>query len=123
MDTQKQREPATTYRNLSIRPIPEKLKQELVADEYYSRCARVKTGDCYGRITWEQAFIYAGKQINKRWAIIPLCEYHHLRNGLDKGENQRIALARATPDDLAKYPNFDWEKRRKYLHNWAVVRR
>lgn len=90
-------------------------------DPYYQVCAR-KNGECQGRITWEHAFIYAGKQINEKWAIIPLCVYHHLGEGLVKNENQRIALARATPEDLAKYPNFDWEKRRNYLNNWAVLK-
>lgn len=83
-------------------------------DLYYKHCARANF-DCSGRITWEHAFIYAGKQINEKWAIIPLCVYHHLGEGLDKHENQRIALRRATEEDLAKYPKKDWEYEKAWL--------
>ena len=76
-------------------------------DPYYKKCARTDD-DCSGRITWEHAFIYAGKQINERWAIIPLCVYHHLWEGMDKRKNEAIALARATEEDLAKYPRKNW---------------
>jgi hypothetical protein len=99
-----------------MRPIPPKLKAELAADPYYKICARWKEGGCEGRITWEHAFTYAGKQINERWAIIPLCWHHHLGPGLNKAKNQQIALARATPEDLAKYPKVDWEAERKRIN-------
>lgn len=90
-------------------PIPKKLKEEMSQDPYYRECAR-KDETCYGRITWEHAFIYAGKQIQEKWAIIPLCWWHHLEGGLDKKENQRIAVARATVEDLAKYPRKKWSE-------------
>lgn len=80
-----------------------KLREEMASDSYYSRCARFDA-DCRGRITWEHALIYAGRQVNEKFAIIPLCVYHHLGAGLVKKENQRIALERATDDDLKKYP-------------------
>jgi hypothetical protein len=104
-----------------MRLISQKLRSEMAADPYYQVCVR-KDSTCQGRITWEHAFIYAGKQINEKWAIIPLCVYHHLREGLSKEENQRIALSRATPEDLARYPNYNWEKRRNYLSNWVVLK-
>lgn len=65
--------------------------------------------ECEGRITIEHAFTYAGKQINELWALIPLCEYHHLGEGLIKRENQRIAVARATDEELSKYPRINWD--------------
>jgi hypothetical protein len=62
--------------------------------------------------------MYAGRQINEAWAIIPLCEFHHLEAGFNKAMNQRIALLRATPEDLAKYPRIDWSKLEKaVLHS------
>lgn len=97
-----------------MRPIPEQLKKEMANDPYYSICAR-ESMDCSGRITWEHAYIYAGKQINEKWAIIPLCWYHHLGSGLNKHENQKIALQRATEQDLAKYPKKDWNKEKIWL--------
>ncbi len=97
-----------------MRPIPPALKKEMADDPHYKHCARANS-DCSGRITWEHAYIYAGKQINEKWAIIPLCVFHHLGEGLDKHENQRIALSRATDEDLAKYPKKDWGYERRKL--------
>jgi len=99
-----------------MRPIPTKLKKELENDPYYKQCSRHSDGDCDGRITWEHAFIYAGRQINKKWAIIPICEHHHFGPGLDKEKNQWIALNRATLEDLAKYPKRDWQQLLRYLN-------
>jgi len=76
------------------------------ADPYYKACARRKDGGCGGRVTWEHTLIYGGKQLNEKWAIIPLCERHHgvntyQDNGeLNKQENVRIALNRATEAEL-----------------------
>ncbi len=86
-----------------MRPISPKLRRQIAEDPYMKVCAR-SDYDCKGRITWEHAFIYAGRQINEAWAIIPLCEYHHLGKGLNKKINQEIALNRATEQDLNKYP-------------------
>ena len=90
-----------------MRPIPQKLRKEIADDPFMWVCIR-KNEDCAGRITWEHAFIYAGKQVNEKWAIVPLCYYHHLGKGLDKRFNQKVALSRATPEDLAKYPRKNW---------------
>lgn len=78
--------------------IPTKLRQQLSNDPYYYKCVR-ENKECSGRITWEHAMTYAGKQIQERWAIIPLCWYHHLGNGLHKLTNQIIATSRATNED------------------------
>lgn len=96
-------------------PIPAKMRAEMDADPYYHKCVRRHEGGCEGRITWEHAWIYAGRKINEKWAIIPLCEYHHLRAGLYKALNQLIALRRATPEDLAKYPRKNWAQELRSL--------
>lgn len=97
-----------------MRKIPPKLREEMASDPYYKKCARYGS-DCSKKITWEHAFIYAGKQVNEKWAIIPLCEYHHLGAGLEKHANELIALRRATEADLLKYPKRDWKQLRSYL--------
>lgn len=98
-----------------MRPIPQKLRLEIAEDLYYKKCARSNC-DCNGRITLEHAFIYAGKQINEKWAIIPLCVYHHLGDGLIKKLNQYIALSRADIDDLCRrMPKKNWQQEYKYL--------
>lgn len=93
-----------------MRPIPQKLRAIIDSDPYYRVCARAKDGGCEGRITIEHALIYAGQQINDLFALIPLCVWHHLGDGLCKPKNQLIALSRATPEDLAKYDRVDWQK-------------
>lgn len=85
-----------------MRRIPQKLKEEILKDSYYKKCARLNDGYCEGRITWEHAIIYSGRQLNEKWAIIPLCWKHHLGNGLDKDKNVCIALLRATEEELDK---------------------
>lgn len=101
--------------------IPERLKENMANDPYYKKCARFGLS-CAGRITWEHAWIYAGKQIQEKWAIIPLCEYHHDvgsyqdKGNLNKKENQRISLLRATNDDLMKYPKKNWDQEKIWLN-------
>lgn len=102
--------------------IPEELRNEMANDPYYQKCARSSEHNCSGRITWEHAWQYAGKQIQEKWAIIPLCEFHHAVNlyqdggDLNKKENQRISLLRATKEDLKKYPKKDWEFEKTWLN-------
>tara|TARA_R110000868_G_scaffold160448_8_gene390088 strand:+ start:339 stop:674 length:336 start_codon:yes stop_codon:yes gene_type:complete len=89
----------------------------MAADPYYKVCARASEGTCRGKITWEHALIYAGRQIQEKWAIIPLCEWHHAVNkfqdsgDLNKRLNELIALLRATPEDLKKYPRENWSEK------------
>jgi len=102
--------------------IPKPLLEEILADPYYEECARRFEGNCQGRVTFEHAWIYAGKQIQEKWAIIPICEYHHDvgqfqdRGQLDKHENQRLSLIRATAEDLKKYPKKDWKFEKQWLN-------
>jgi hypothetical protein len=97
-------------------PIPLQLREKMSEDPYYKNCAR-KNSDCSGRITWEHAFIYKN-QIQERWAIIPLCVYHHLGNGLNKELNHYLALKRADIEDLCKrMPKKDWKQYWNYLKN------
>jgi hypothetical protein len=99
--------------------IPPKLRRLLEANPYYKMCARAGDGACAGRITWEHAIIYAGRQVQEVWAIIPLCKRHHnieeyqTSGSLDKQINVFIALSRATPEDLKKYPREDWGQMKK----------
>jgi hypothetical protein len=88
--------------------MPKKLRAELSNDPEYGVCMRLGN-DCAGRITWEHALTYAGKQIQARFAILPLCEYHHLGKGLDKKWNKERAMSRATAEDKLKYPKLRWK--------------
>jgi len=83
--------------------IPPLLREMMSEDPYYKVCAR-SNSECEGRITWEHTLLYAGKQIQEKWAIIPLCWYHHLGDGLNKKANRQIVLIRVTEEALIKYP-------------------
>tara|TARA_R110000868_G_scaffold276331_1_gene535984 strand:+ start:490 stop:819 length:330 start_codon:yes stop_codon:yes gene_type:complete len=91
-----------------MRKIHAALREEMHNDQYYESCCRKNT-ECQGRITWEHTLIYGGKQINEKWAIIPLCEYHHAVNKFQDGGDLRkeinvwIALNRASNEELRKY--------------------
>jgi len=89
-----------------MRRISDSVKAQLLSEP--DVCARKKDGGCDGSITWEHAIIYAGRQLDEAWAIVKLCERHHGVNqyldggDLDKQENIRLALNRATDEELQK---------------------
>ena len=97
-----------------MHPIPSKIRAELSKDTKMRICIHNNT-DCLGRVEWEHAWIYGGKQIQEVWAIVPVCTYHHRGAGLDKDFNQYCSLKKATQTDLQKYDRFDWEQKKKYL--------
>lgn len=100
------------------------MRETIAMDPFMRTCAR---SDIFGDhecvadplthrlIEWEHAFIHAGKQINEPWAIVPSCWWAHRGPGLEKEKNQLIALLRATPADLEKYPRGDWQQKYQYL--------
>ncbi len=95
-----------------MRKIPEKLRNEMAADPYYKVCARwrhLKDHVCMANprtgqlIEWEHALIFAGKQINEVWAIVPICWWAHSGPGLKKQINVWLALNRAKDEELLEY--------------------
>lgn len=106
--------------------IPPKLRSELAADPYYKLCARrgLFGHECGGKITWEHAMYYAGKQIQARWAIIPICARGHAvneyqdRGEMDKQVHEWIALNRATDEELRAISKVvDYIHSRSYLNS------
>lgn len=77
---------------------------------------------CAGRITFEHSLIFSGKQVQKEFAIIPLCEYHHdvlsyqdIGN-LNKEINVLVSLNRATNEELDSISKvINYRKLRNYL--------
>lgn len=88
--------------------IPAQLRRELSQDSFYRTCARKDLFGhiCAGRITWEHALVHAGRQIQARWAILPVCAKGHAVDGFqDAGDMQKdlhvwIALNRASNEEL-----------------------
>ena len=65
-------------------------------------------------VEYHHAVIYGGRQLNERWAILPLCHEHHgSKEGRDWAE--LLAITRMTWEDREKYPKYDWLQRAKYL--------
>lgn len=102
-----------------MRPIPLKLKEQMSCDPFMKRCIHADAGrfaECDGRIEWEHAHVYKGRQINEKWAIVPVCERHHRGGGLNKEFNRYCALKRADMDDICeRMPRYDWRLEFKYL--------
>lgn len=89
--------------------IPAKLKKTLAADPEYRHCLRweylqdhfCQPDPISGKIIeWEHAIIFGGKQVQERWAIIPICWWAHRGPGLVKEINVWIALMRAPEERL-----------------------
>lgn len=88
--------------------IPPKMRAEMAADPFYSICslAHVPGHICGGKVTWEHAIIFAGKKVQEKWAIPPICERGHAVNSfqdagtMKKEVNVWVALNRANDDEL-----------------------
>lgn len=83
-----------------MRPIPTKLREEMSNDPFYMKCCLAHLGGCQGRIEWHHSIIYAGRQLNEKWAILPACQYHHRSVAHFNFKFIQIALNRATDEEL-----------------------
>lgn len=101
-----------------MRKIPLKMKKEMAEDPFMSSCC-IADEHCGGRIEWHHCFIYVSKQINEKWAIVPLCGFHHSRAEIEpfKSAICRLSLSRASREDLDKYPRKDWEQMISFYKN------
>lgn len=114
-----------------MRPIPIKMRMEIAADPFMGACIydeniegneSAPNHDCDGRIEWEHAWNYAGKQINEPWAICACCTNHNRGNAMDKDYNRYRTLKRGIemvglPVITAKYPKKNWQQEWNYLKN------
>lgn len=105
--------------------IPAKVRSEIARDQRYKYCMlKGHHGHiCGGRITWEHALIYAGRQVQEKWAIISVCaagqevdEYQDAHT-MNKEMNQWVAFNLATPADLNRYPRAPWLFEKKRLND------
>lgn len=101
-----------------MRPIPDKLRKEMADDPFYKKCCLLNTV-CQGRIEWHHGIIYAGRQLNEKWAIIPLCHHHHEKVMYEeiKDKTYYIMLNRVSDDELRKYSKaIDYIRLKKILN-------
>lgn len=95
-------------------------------DPYYKVCARrtllhdhvCEPNPLNGQlIEWEHTIIYAGKQLNEKWAIVPICYLTHRGGLLVKEINVWIALNRATDEELNRISKaIDYKRERDRLN-------
>lgn len=101
-----------------MNPIPPKMREELAEDPRMQKCVLLGTGECAGEIQYHHPWIYAGRQINEKWAIVAGCKHHHELVDSDPEVKKAFAIASlslATDEDLIKYPNVNWNQIKKTL--------
>ena len=88
-------------------------------DPFYEKCVYTGTKQKFGekRVSWEHCWNYAGKQIQEKWAIVPLrLDLNVNMTGEVKDYCRWVSLNRATDEELAKYPKKDWKTIKHYLN-------
>lgn len=97
-----------------MRSIPLKLRKEIAEDPFMRRC--VFSGDVLN-VSWEHCWTYSGKQINEKWAIVPLRRDLNINMQADVKEYCRwISINRATDEDFKKYPKNNWIQIKSFLN-------
>ena len=100
--------------------IPLNIRAVMKKDKFMQECIYLSPGSpnrlCSGQLEWEHAFVYKGKKIQARWAIVPCCTNHNRGQAMVKDYNRYRALKRVieevggyTIDNLsADYQDRDW---------------
>lgn len=108
-----------------MRKIPPPLRDKLANDKWYKKCCLSpetckisNLGTCGGRIEWHHNLIYAGKQVNEPFCILPVCHNHHYKaqNKTVKEVMDLIMWSRATSQQIGEYSkSVDYKNYFKYL--------
>lgn len=86
------------------KPIPSEIRADLAEDPFMRYCClQGNYFQCTGRIEWHHHLKFAGKRVNERWCILPLCKWHHDHEAEFKKYLNNIMVARATEDELRPY--------------------
>lgn len=103
--------------------IPKELNDDMNTDPFYLKCCLRRFGGCGGvniygrRIERHHALIFAGKQVQAKFCILPACPDHHARatNPIIKALFDWVLLNRATDEELlslSKSVNYIKERER-----------
>lgn len=100
-------------------PIPLDIRNALAAEPFMAKCIYLYRNDatqCQGRIEFEHAWTFAGRRLNRPWAVVPACSTHHRGGKADKEYHRLISLLRATDTELATHSKSEnLRHRRDYL--------
>ncbi len=89
-----------------MRSIPAKLRKDMEDDPYYKNCCITGMPGTAIKLEWHHNLIFAGKQVQEKFAILPICYDIHERVKSDqylRGRLDWIMLNRATDEQLKKY--------------------
>lgn len=85
-----------------MRKIPNKMREEMGNDNFYKKCCL--TGNT-GHIEWHHNLIFAGRQVNEKFCILPLLHSVHMladRHDIREMLNW-VMLNRATEEELIHF--------------------
>lgn len=73
-------------------------------NKFYKKCCIADT-NCSGRIEFHHNLIFAGKQVNEEFCILPICYYHHEKekHQIYKEKLNWIMWGRATDEQILRY--------------------
>ena len=89
-----------------MRKIPPELIIELSNDPFYKKCCLDNfVYPCSGKIEFHHNLIYAGKQVNEKFCILPVCKMHHdiEKHTIIKEKLNWIMWGRATDEQILRY--------------------
>lgn len=97
--------------------IPKHINDDLNNDPFYRKCCLAHLGGCGGRIERHHALIFAGRQLQAKFCILPACHDHHdlARRKDIKEMFDWVLLNRATPEEISmisKATNYTYERDR-----------
>jgi len=112
------------------KPIPQKMRDEMSQDKFYSRCclAGLIGIPCSGRIEWHHNFTYKGTRINEPWCILPVCHNHHENEKRSDVKELLNWIMLNRKKDFSEYdrctPSLDYQKKRlnEYYGIWHKVK-
>jgi len=81
------------------------MRKEMSSDKFMGRCVIPSCGKTM--VEWEHCWEYSGKQINEKWAIVPLCYEHHRgakSSAKIKNYCRYVSVFRASSEELKKIP-------------------
>jgi hypothetical protein len=81
--------------------IPDDIREEMLKDKFYKKCC--VSGRKDERIEWHHNLIYASKQIQEKFCILPLLKSVHRDIVKHKEKCDWIMLNRASEQQLTKY--------------------
>ena len=109
--------------------IPQRLKEEMKADPYYQKCCLtgIKKKDGF-KLDWHHAWEYSGRQIQEKWAIMPIWWRKHaaVNGDSDSVHNCKetelkvkyLSLCRVNLENLKmRMPKKNWDQEFKVLKN------